>query len=133
MSAHAWMNWAIGVVVGIPIVYVIYRAFRSLRGAEANVWRALPSAAGPGFHVVFALERPLEERVPQKPEDFATVAVTLPGQRAGLTLGAGRYWLYAVPARGAVNEADAMATAARALSESRAALLTFEDLPVVVK
>lgn len=133
MSSHAWINWAVGAIVGLPIIYVVYRAFRSMRGAEANVWRALPGAAGSNFHVVFALERPIEEQLPRKPEDFATVSVTLPGQRAGLTLGPGRYWLYAVPARGAVNEADAMATAARALSESRATLLTFDDLPVVVK
>jgi hypothetical protein len=133
MSAHTWFNTAIGVLVGLPILWVIYRAFRNMRGAFPNVWRALPDIASPNFHVVFAVERPLEEGVPQTPEEFAAISVTLPGQRAGLTLRPGKYWLYAVPARNAVNEVDAVATAARALQENRATVLTFDDLPVTVR
>jgi hypothetical protein len=132
VTAHSWLNTLIGFIVGLPILYVIYRAFRSLRGAEANVWRALPAAAPTDFHVVIALARPLEEHVPSKPEDFAAVLVTVPGQRAGLTLGPGKYWLYAIPARGAVNEAEAMDRVASAVQGSRALVLPFEDLPVTV-
>ena len=132
MSSASWMNTAIGVIVGLPILWVVYRAFRSMRGAEANVWRALPAAAAPDFHVVFALTAPLEQQAPSKPDDFAAVSVTVPGQRAGLTLGPGKYWLYAVPARGAVNEVDALATAATAVNQSRAMVLAFDDLPVTV-
>jgi hypothetical protein len=126
------MNTAIGFVVGLPILWVIYRAFRSMRGAEANAWRALPAAAAPSFHVVFAVEKPLEERVPASAGDFAAVLVTLPGQRAGLTLNPGKYWLYAVPAQTAVGEVEALEAASAAVREHRATVLTFDDLPVTV-
>lgn len=132
MTSHSWFNTVIGFVVGLPILYVIYRAFRSLRGAEANVWRALPAGAAQDFHVVFALQQPLDQHVPTKPEEFSAVLVTVPGQRAGLTLGPGKYWLYAVPTRGGVTEGEALDSAARAVKENRAQVMTFEDLPVTV-
>jgi hypothetical protein len=132
MTWASWVNTAIGVIVGLPILWVIYRAFRSMRGAEANVWRALPAGAAPDFHVVFALAAPLEERLPSKPEDFAAISVTVPGQRAGLTLGPGKYWLYAVPARSGVNETEALDAAATAVAQHRAQVMAFDDLPVTV-
>jgi hypothetical protein len=70
--------------------------------------------------------------VPASAGDFAAVLVTLPGQRAGLTLNPGKYWLYAVPAQTAVGEVEALEAASAAVREHRATVLTFDDLPVTV-
>jgi hypothetical protein len=131
MTGSQWANTLVGFIVGLPILYVIYRAFRSLRGAEANVWRALPGSAGANFAIVFALEKPLGEQVPSA-EELRAVSVTLPGQRAGLTLGPGQYWLYALPSQGAVSDGDAAGVLSAALAENRASVVAFEDLPVQV-
>ena len=132
MSSASWMNVLVGFIVGVPIIYVMYRAFRSLRGAEANVWRALPGNAASDFSIVFALEKPLDERAPTQPGDFSAIFITVPGQRAGLTLGPGKYWLYALPAQKGVPESEAANAVAAAVKSNRAAILPFDDLPVFV-
>lgn len=133
MTSQPWFNAAIGVLVGLPIIWVMYRAFRGMEGAEPNVWRALPSGAGPGFHLVFALRKPLEDQAPAE-ADFAAVAVTAPNQRAGLFLRApGRYWLYALPAPGDLTEAEALQAAVKAVREKSPAPVAFENQPVEVR